>query len=149
MKENTSKFLWLAIHVLLLRHITAFLMSTTPTSWSLSAISLSFVLQELATLGLHLWWMLALHSERESCVVIMIETTWLAWCFFFFKWDLDLSNWEGFSTSVLVETCGWDLKVDPYKNQFLKKKWPIHIPIGPILDQISTKITQFFFFKFS
>ena len=25
-----------------------------------------------------------------------------------------------------------NLKVDPYKYQFFKKKWPIHIPIGPI-----------------
>ena len=43
----------------------------------------------------------------------------------------------------------WNLKVNPYKYQFLKKKWPIHI-IEPILLQILSKITQFFqnFLKF-
>ena len=42
------------------------------------------------------------------------------------------------------------LKVDSDKYQFLKKKWPIHIPIEPLLGQILTKITQFFsnFLKF-
>ena len=44
--------------------------------------------------------------------------------------------WQGCTT--------WNLKVDPYIYQFLKKKWPIHIPISQIL----TKITQFVF-KFS
>ena len=44
----------------------------------------------------------------------------------------------------------WNLKVDPYKYQFFKKKLPIHIPIGPILGQILNKITNFFqnFLKF-
>ena len=37
-----------------------------------------------------------------------------------------------------------NLKVDPYKYQFFKKKYPIHIPIGPILDQILNKSTNFF-----
>ena len=43
-----------------------------------------------------------------------------------------------------------NLKVDPYKYQFFKKKWPIHIPIGPIFGQILNKITRFFqnFLKF-
>ena len=37
-----------------------------------------------------------------------------------------------------------NLKVDPYKYQFFKKKWPIHIPICSIWGQILNKITQFF-----
>ena len=43
-----------------------------------------------------------------------------------------------------------NLKVDPYKYQFLKKKWPIHISIGPILGQILSNVNQFFqnFLKF-
>ena len=43
-----------------------------------------------------------------------------------------------------------NLKVDPYKYKFFKKKWPIHIPIGPIFGQILSKITRFFqnFLKF-
>ena len=43
-----------------------------------------------------------------------------------------------------------NLKVDPYKYQFFKKKRPIHIPIGPIFGQILIKITRFFqnFLKF-
>ena len=41
-------------------------------------------------------------------------------------------------------------KVDPYKCQFFKKKWPIHIPIGPFFGQVLSKITWFFqnFLKF-
>ena len=35
------------------------------------------------------------------------------------------------------------LKVDPYKYQFFKKKWPIHIPIGPIFGQILSKSPDF------
>ena len=44
----------------------------------------------------------------------------------------------------------WNLKVDPYKYKFFKKKWPIHIPIGSIFGQILSKITRFFqnFLKF-
>ena len=44
----------------------------------------------------------------------------------------------------------WNLKVDPYKYQFFKKKYPIHIPIGSISGQILNKITNFFqnFLKF-
>ena len=38
----------------------------------------------------------------------------------------------------------WNLKVDPYKCQFVKKKQPIHIPICPILGQILSKIDWFF-----
>ena len=38
----------------------------------------------------------------------------------------------------------WNLKVDPYKYQFVKKKWPTHIPICSILGQILSKITHFF-----
>ena len=48
----------------------------------------------------------------------------------------------GFDRNVPLQ----NLKVDPYKYQFFKKKWPIHnviTPVGPILCQIS-KITQFF-----
>ena len=43
-----------------------------------------------------------------------------------------------------------NLKVDPYEYQFLKKKWPIHIPIDLIMSKILTKITIFFpnFLKF-
>ena len=37
-----------------------------------------------------------------------------------------------------------NLKVDPYKYQFFKKKWPIHITIDPIFSQILSKITWFF-----
>ena len=29
----------------------------------------------------------------------------------------------------------WNLKVDPYKYQFFKKKWPIYIPIRPNFEQ--------------
>ena len=35
-------------------------------------------------------------------------------------------------------------KVDPYKYQFFKKKWPINISICPIFGQILSKITRFF-----
>ena len=43
-----------------------------------------------------------------------------------------------------------NLKEDPYKYHFFKKKWPTHIPICSILGQILSKITQFFlnFLKF-
>ena len=41
----------------------------------------------------------------------------------------------GFGRDVLPR----NLKVDPYKYQFFKKKEPIHIPIGPILGQILSK----------
>ena len=44
----------------------------------------------------------------------------------------------GFGRDALPQ----NLKVDPYKYQFFKKKWPIHIPIVPILGQILSKITQ-------
>ena len=37
-----------------------------------------------------------------------------------------------------------NLKVGPYKYQFCKERWPISIPIGPILGQILSKITRFF-----
>ena len=51
----------------------------------------------------------------------------------------EYSNW------VLVGMCRFgNLKVDPYVYQFLKKKWPIHIPTGPIFGQSLTKITWFF-----
>ena len=47
-------------------------------------------------------------------------------------------------TFVLVGTCAvGNLKMDPSKYQFLKKKWPINIPIDLILGQILTEITQF------
>ena len=56
---------------------------------------------------------------------------------------------------VLKFGFGWDvpsrnLKVDPYKYWFFKKKWPIHIPFGPILGSILSKLTRFFpnFIKF-
>ena len=38
----------------------------------------------------------------------------------------------GFGKDVLLR----NLKVDPYKYRFIKKKWPILIPISPILGQI-------------
>ena len=43
-----------------------------------------------------------------------------------------------------------NLKVDPYKYQFFKKKWPIHIPFGPIFGKILSRIARFFqnFLKF-
>ena len=37
-----------------------------------------------------------------------------------------------------------NLKVDPYKYQFFKNKWPIYISICTILGQILSNITQFF-----
>ena len=40
-----------------------------------------------------------------------------------------------------------NLKVDPYKYQFFKKKWSLHIPIGPFLNKI-TRFFQKFFLKF-
>ena len=46
----------------------------------------------------------------------------------------------GFGRDVLLRK----LKVVPYNLQFFKKKWPIHIPISPILHQILSKITGFF-----
>ena len=37
-----------------------------------------------------------------------------------------------------------NLKVDPYKYQYFKKKLPIHIPNGLIWGQILSKIARFF-----
>ena len=48
----------------------------------------------------------------------------------------------GFSRDVLLQ----NLKVDPHKYQFFKKKWSIHKPICSILGQILSKITWFFQF---
>ena len=42
----------------------------------------------------------------------------------------------GFGRDVPLQ----NLKVDPHKYQFIKQKWPIHIPI----DQILSKIAHFF-----
>ena len=41
-----------------------------------------------------------------------------------------------------------NLKVDPYKYQFFKKKWPFHKAIGPILAQIFEQ-NRLIFPKFS
>ena len=63
----------------------------------------------------------------------------------FWGWWKIVSIW---SRGILKFGLGRDvppqnLKVDPYKYQFFKEKWPIHIPIVPILCQILSKITQF------
>ena len=56
----------------------------------------------------------------------------------------DEINWQNLTMGVLKFGFGTDvllhnLKVDSYKYQFFKKKWPIHIPIGPIFGEILSK----------
>ena len=46
----------------------------------------------------------------------------------------------GFGSDVPLQ----NLKVDHINNKFFKKRCPIHIPVGPILCQILSKITGFF-----
>ena len=70
---------------------------------------------------------------------IIAATVWIV----YMKYVMHMSRgWVlkfGFGRDVALRK----LKVDPYEYQFFKKKWPVHIPIGPILGQILCKIAWF------